>query len=179
MFAYLCYYMNEDNVIPWKVWEKLNQQYMAQYEKSDWTVREERRRLKALGLIDYGNKRDTDIKICKGLYVDREIVGKLLQYREYEYSIFCYYHIATKDWGDEIKLETIATSYGFREVASRKESFTIKKIYKALLFLAKLDLINFQKTKFYDGGIFTKGIYYMSIKEPDKMEWRGIKIFKY
>lgn len=179
MFAYLCYYMNEDNVIPWRVWRIIYQQYMAQYNKSDWTAKEERRKLKALGLIDYSNSHDTDIKICKGLYVDREIVGKLLQYREYESSIFCYYYIATKDWGDEIKLEAIAQTYGFCGDARKKESFTIKEIYKALLFLAKLDLINFQKTKFYDKEIFTQGIYYMSIKEPKKTEWRGIKVFQY
>lgn len=129
MYMYLCYYMDENNTIPYPIWEKLYQQYMKQYEKSDWNTKEERRKLKALGLIDYGNGIDTKIFVGRGLYADRSVAETLLKYRNYRDSIFCLYEILLKEENEEIKIKDFMYDYGFAVSTCKYTSAAMKNLY--------------------------------------------------
>lgn len=177
MYVYLTYYMDEDWIIPNKVWEKLYQQYMEVYEKSDWTVKEERRKLKDLGLIDYGLGQATEIKICKGLYADRDIAETLLKYREYRDSIFCLYYIYLNDWKYDFDIREIMSAYGYGRHACREYCRSVSETYQGIYYLRRMGIIDFKKTT-YGTDSFLTNRYALKIIKPEKFEWRGVRIIQ-
>lgn len=178
MYMYLCYYMDENNTIPYPIWEKLYQQYMKQYEKSDWNTKEERRKLKALGLIDYGNGIDTKVFVGRGLYADRSVAETLLKYRNYRDSIFCLYEILLKEENEEIKIKDFMYDYGFAVSTCKYTSAAMKNLYQALYFLKRIGFIDLKRVP-YGEDDFELNTYYMKVCEPEKFEWKGIKIIQF